>query len=62
MFFKQLFDTESSTYTYLIADDTTHEAIIIDPVFEQVERDLTLVRVHGLKLKYTRTTSPPRRH
>ena len=51
MFFKQLFDTDSYTYTYVIADDTTHEAIIIDPVFEQVERDLKLVREHGLKLK-----------
>jgi glyoxylase-like metal-dependent hydrolase (beta-lactamase superfamily II)/rhodanese-related sulfurtransferase len=40
----------------LIADDTTHEAIIIDPVFEQVERDLKLVREHGLKLKYTLET------
>jgi sulfur dioxygenase len=56
MFFKQLFDTESSTYTYLIADDTTHEAVIIDPVFEQAERDLKLVREHGLKLKYTLET------
>lgn len=56
MFFKQLFDTDSSTYTYLIADDTIHEAIIIDPVFEQVERDLKLIREHGLKLKYTLET------
>lgn len=47
---------DSSTYTYLIADDTTHEAIIIDPVFEQVERDLKLIREHGLKLKYTLET------
>lgn len=56
MFFKQLFDPESSTYTYLIADDATHEAVIIDPVFEQVERDLKLVREHGLKLKHTLET------
>lgn len=56
MFFKQLFDTDSSTYTYLIADDATHEAVIIDPVFEQVGRDLKLVREHGLKLKYTLET------
>lgn len=56
MFFRQLFDTDSSTYTYLIADDTTHEAVIIDPVFEQAERDLQLVRQHGLKLKYTLET------
>jgi hypothetical protein len=34
MFFKQLFDPTSSTYTYLIADDETHEAVLIDPVIE----------------------------
>ena len=56
MFFKQLFDTDSYTYTYLIADDSTHEAVIIDPVLEQVERDLKLIRGHGLKLKYTLET------
>jgi glyoxylase-like metal-dependent hydrolase (beta-lactamase superfamily II)/rhodanese-related sulfurtransferase len=56
MFFKQLFDPDSSTYTYLIADDTTHEAVIIDPVFEQADRDLKLVREHGLKLKHTLET------
>ena len=56
MFFKQLFDTDSSTYTYLIADDMTHEAVIIDPVIEQVERDVKLIREHGLKLKYTLET------
>jgi glyoxylase-like metal-dependent hydrolase (beta-lactamase superfamily II)/rhodanese-related sulfurtransferase len=56
MFFRQLFDPESSTYTYLIADDATHEAVIIDPVIEQVERDLKLIREHGLKLKYALET------
>ena len=56
MFFRQLFDSDSCTYTYLIADDTTHEAIIIDPVFEQVERDRKRIREHGLKLKYTLET------
>jgi glyoxylase-like metal-dependent hydrolase (beta-lactamase superfamily II) len=56
MFFKQLFDAESSTYTYLIADDVTHEAVIIDPVFEQAERDLQLISEHGLKLKQTLET------
>ncbi len=54
--FRQLFDPESSTLTYLIADDVTHEAVIIDPVLEQVERDLKLVREHGLVLKYTLET------
>jgi len=32
MFFKQLFDPASSTLTYLIADDASHEAVLIDPV------------------------------
>lgn len=34
--FRQLFDGASSTYTYLLADPTTKEAILIDPVLEQV--------------------------
>jgi sulfur dioxygenase len=56
MFFKQLFDPASFTYTYLIADDTTHEAVLIDPVLEQVERDVRLLREHGLTLRYTLET------
>jgi glyoxylase-like metal-dependent hydrolase (beta-lactamase superfamily II)/rhodanese-related sulfurtransferase len=56
MFFRQLFDAESSTYTYLIADDTAHEAVLIDPVIEQIERDLRLLSEHGLTLKYTLET------
>ena len=56
MFFKQLFDPTTSTYTYLIADDETHEAVLIDPVIEQLERDLKLVREHGLTLKYIMET------
>ena len=37
MIFKQLFDTKSSTYTYLIASAKGREAIIIDPVLENVD-------------------------
>jgi sulfur dioxygenase len=48
--FQQLFDTDSSTYTYLLADDETHEAVLIDPVLEQIDRDLALLLQHGLKL------------
>ena len=51
MFFKQLFDPISSTYTYLIADEASREAVLIDPVIEQVERDLQVLREHGLALK-----------
>lgn len=56
MFFKQLFDPTSSTFTYLIADDETHDAVLIDPVIEQVERDLKLIHEHGLTLKYVLET------
>jgi len=54
--FRQLFDPDSSTYTYLLADDATHEAVLIDPVLEQTERDLALVREHGLTLRWTLET------
>jgi glyoxylase-like metal-dependent hydrolase (beta-lactamase superfamily II)/rhodanese-related sulfurtransferase len=49
----QLFDTESSTYTYVLFDQTTREAVIIDPVDTQVERDMTVLREYGLKLVWT---------
>lgn len=46
----QLFESESSTYTYLLADPETKDAILIDPVLETIDRDLTLIRQLGLKL------------
>ncbi|MDZ7959576.1 MAG: FAD/NAD(P)-binding protein [Aulosira sp. DedQUE10] len=52
MLFRQLFDQESSTYTYLIADPETKAAILVDPVLEQVERDLQILRKLGLTLRY----------
>ncbi|MEA5574354.1 MBL fold metallo-hydrolase [Calothrix sp. UHCC 0171] len=52
MLFRQLFDSESSTYTYLLADENTKAAILIDPVLEQVERDLKLLRELGLSLRF----------
>ena len=52
MLFRQLFDKESSTYTYLIADPKTKEAILVDPVLEQVERDIQILRELGLTLRY----------
>uniref|UniRef100_A0A668S4P5 Persulfide dioxygenase ETHE1, mitochondrial n=1 Tax=Oreochromis aureus TaxID=47969 RepID=A0A668S4P5_OREAU len=42
--------TESSTYTYLLADADTKEAVIIDPVLETIDRDLKFVSELGLKL------------
>jgi sulfur dioxygenase len=52
MLFRQLFDPESSTYTYLIADESTQQAILVDPVLEQVERDRKLLAELGLSLRY----------
>lgn len=56
MLLRQLFDKESSTYTYLVADPATKEAALIDPVAEQVDRDLQLVQELGLNLKYALDT------
>lgn len=47
---RQLFDPESSTYTYLVWETTGLRAALIDPVREHFERDLTLIGELGLKL------------
>ena len=49
----QLFDPASSTYTYVLFDQATREAVIIDPVDEQIERDLATLREYGLRLLWT---------
>ena len=49
----QLFDPASSTYTYILADENTREALIIDPVDDQIERDLDALRQRRLKLAWT---------
>ena len=51
MIFRQLFDSTSSTYTYLLADEEAREALLIDPVFAQTQRDLALVEELGLSLR-----------
>jgi sulfur dioxygenase len=56
MLFRQLFDQASSTYTYLLADEETREAVIIDPVIEQVERDAQLAAELGLTIVYALDT------
>ncbi|GAA5176460.1 hypothetical protein GCM10025771_11210 [Niveibacterium umoris] len=48
--FRQLFDAASSTYTYLLGDPLTREAVLIDPVFEQHLRDRALIEELGLRL------------
>ena len=52
----QLFDPASSTYTYLLFDEATRDALIIDPVDDQLERDLATLRQYGLKLVWTLET------
>lgn len=54
--FQQLFEPESSTYTYIIADKKSKEAAIIDPVLETVDRDLKLIEEMGLRLMYVLDT------
>ncbi len=53
---RQLFDPGSSTYSYLVWDRESREAALIDPVQEQVERDIRLIRELDLKLCYTLET------
>jgi sulfur dioxygenase len=48
----QLFDPASSTYTYIVFDEATHEAVIIDPVDDQLARDLAVLREHGLDVAW----------
>ena len=56
LIFRQLFDPQSSTYTYLLACSKSREAVLIDPVFEQVRRDAALIDELGLKLITTLET------
>jgi glyoxylase-like metal-dependent hydrolase (beta-lactamase superfamily II)/rhodanese-related sulfurtransferase len=49
----QLFDPESCTYTYVLFDAATREALIIDPVEEQIERDLRVLEEHELRLMWS---------
>lgn len=56
MLFRQLFDLESSTYTYLLADERSRDAVLIDPVIEQADRDTQLLSELDLKLAYALDT------
>ncbi|HWC56617.1 MAG TPA: MBL fold metallo-hydrolase [Sphingomicrobium sp.] len=53
MLFRQLFEPQSSAYTYLIACEESREAALIDPVLETVERDLEQLQSLGLTLRFT---------
>lgn len=52
MILRQLFDHETFTYTYLLGDEETREAVLIDAVLEHAGRDVQLIKELGLKLKY----------
>ncbi|MEA3644321.1 MAG: MBL fold metallo-hydrolase, partial [Lamprobacter sp.] len=56
MIFKQLFESDSATYTYLIACEHSRQAILIDPVIDTVERDLQVLKDLGLTLMATLET------
>jgi sulfur dioxygenase len=56
MIFRQLFDLQSSTYSYLLGDDDSSQALLIDPVFEQARRDAALIEELGLTLVATLET------
>ncbi len=50
LLFRQLLDGDTGSLTYLLADGSSGEAVLVDPVFEQHERDWALIRELGLKL------------
>lgn len=54
--FRQLWDVESSTFTYLLGDAATRSAVLIDPVIEHVERDARVATELGLDLVYLLNT------
>lgn len=56
MIFKQLFDQETWTYTYLIADPLSKDAVLIDPVNTHLDEYIALLEEHGLQLKYSLET------
>jgi glyoxylase-like metal-dependent hydrolase (beta-lactamase superfamily II) len=56
MIFRQLYEPDSSTYTYLVACPDSGDAVLIDPVLDAVTRDLSVVQQLGLNLRVTLDT------
>ena len=54
--FKQMFDEESFTYTYMMADENTRDAVIIDPVASHIEDYITYMAENNLHLNYALET------
>ena len=44
LIFRQMFDPQSATYSYLLGERRSRKAVLIDPVFEHVRRDAALLR------------------
>lgn len=53
---RQLLDPDTSTWTYLLADEESREAVLVDPVREQVARDIEQLEQLGLRLRYALET------
>ena len=56
LIFRQLFDYDTWTYSYLLADPISKEGVLVDSVKEKVDRDLKLIEELGIKLKYVLET------
>lgn len=56
MIVRQFFDPDTSTYTYIVADEASGKALIIDPVIEQLDRDLRLLGEMACQLIYSLDT------
>lgn len=56
LYFRQFFERESCTYTYLLADRATRQAVLIDPVDVTVDRDLQQIEQLGLQLNLALNT------
>ncbi len=54
--FRQMFDSESSTLTYLISDDVSKEAVLIDPVASHIDDYILMLNQHSLSLKFSLET------
>lgn len=54
--FRQLFDKETFTFTYIVGCPKSRETVIIDPVYELVDRDLRVLEELDLKLKFAINT------
>ena len=56
MIFRQLFEPLSSTYTYLLGCEETGQTVLLDPVINSLDRDLSVLQLFGLRLAYSLDT------